>query len=362
MSGELKKSPLDEVHRELGGRMVPFAGWEMPVMYDSIIREHRAVREKAGIFDISHMGQLFIGGKGAEAWLDSLLTNSVAALEDGRAQYTLMLNEKAGVIDDLIIYRLKVNSYLLIVNASKIHEDSSWLQGKLPKKNVTLRDESPLWAGLAVQGPDACEAYTAATGGRTLPARNGIDDLVHQRERLIVCRTGYTGEDGFELFCAAENGPGWFKRFVKAGATPCGLGARDTLRLEMAYPLNGNDLTPDHTPLEAGLGFFVDLDKGDFTGSDILKDQKENGPKTRLFAIELTEKGAPPRPGYPVLYANGETIGTLTSGCLSPTLGTGIGLAYLPAAVCKIGTPVKIQIRGRDFPARIVKKPFLKKP
>ncbi len=361
MSDILKLSPLDQQHRELGGRLVPFAGWEMPVMYDSIIAEHRAVRESCGVFDISHMGQVFVSGSNATAWLDHLLTNEVAALSPGNAHYTFMLNEQGGVIDDLILYRLGDDLYLLLVNASCIEKDVAWLEEHL-EKGITLANESAEWAGLAVQGPKAPEIYTAITEGRTLPSRNGVDDLKHEGERLLVCRTGYTGEDGFEIFCPAGQASRWWQALLAADVTPCGLGARDSLRLEMCYPLNGSDLSPCRTPLEAGLGFFVASEKGDFIGSDVLKCQKEEGCTERLMAIEVTEeRAAPPRPGYAILDEEGNALSVLTSGGLSPSLGKGIGLAYLPVARAEVDTVVSLEVRGRKISAKVVKKPFYRK-
>ncbi len=360
VSDVLKLSPLDDEHRDLGGRMVPFAGWEMPVMYDSIIKEHQAVRTGCGIFDISHMGQIFVSGADCEKWLERLLTNEVATLEPGEAHYTFLLNEQAGVIDDLILYRLAEENFLLLVNASCIEKDLEWLNENLVK-GVVLENESTEWAGLAVQGPNAPEIYTAITEGRTLPARNHIDDLVHEGNRALVCRTGYTGEDGFELFCPAKVARTWWRSLIAGGATPCGLGARDSLRLEMCYPLNGSDLSPCRTPLEAGLGMFVKLEKGEFTGSSVLQSQKEEGCRERLMAIQLDEKGAPPRPGYAILDTEGKALSVLTSGGLSPSLGEGIGLAYLPKDRVKIGTPVLMEVRGRRLSATVVKKPFYRK-
>ena len=360
MSEELKHSPLDQQHRELGGRMVPFAGWEMPVMYSSIIDEHKAVREGCGVFDISHMGQVFVNGEGAGEWLNSLLTNDVEKLEDGQAQYTFLLNEQGGVIDDLILYRLENDRYLLVVNASCIDADVAWL-GEHLAEGIEMHDESAGWAGLAVQGPGAPEVYTAITEGRTLPTRNGVDDLQHEGHRLVICRTGYTGEDGFELFCPASEAVRWWRRLLGEGVVPCGLGSRDSLRLEMCYPLNGSDLSSERTPLEAGLGFAVALEKGDFTGAEILRAQKENGCEERLMAIRLNERGAPPRPGYPVMDETGNLLGELTSGGLSPSLGEGIGMAYLPHKKVKINTSVSIMVRGKKFPAKVVKKPFYRK-
>ena len=356
----MKFSPLDQEHRDLGGRMVPFAGWEMPVMYSSIIEEHKAVRENCGVFDISHMGQVFVSGKEAEGWLNGLLTNDVAALEDGQAHYTFLLNDAGGVIDDLILYRLTSGHYLLVVNASCVEADVAWLQKHL-RDGIELVDESHDWAGMAVQGPEAPAVFTALTEGRTLPNRNGVDDLQHEGHRLIICRTGYTGEDGFELFCPASDGVRWWRRILEERVTPCGLGARDSLRLEMCYPLNGSDLSSERTPLEAGLGFFVSLDKGKFTGSEVLQKQKDGGCEERLMALRLKERGAPPRPGYPVVDESGEALGELTSGGISPSLSQGIGLAYLPVRKVKVGSSVSIVVRGKKFPAQVVKKPFYQK-
>ncbi len=353
-------SPLDAKHRELGGRMVGFAGWEMPVMYESIMTEHAAVRDDCGVFDISHMGQVFVSGAKAEVWLNGLLTGDVAGLGDGEAHYTFMLNEQGGVIDDLILYRLQEGSYLLVINAACIDVDVAWLEGRL-EDGVEMVNVSDDWAGLAVQGQRSPEVYSAITDGRTLPSRNGVDDIQHEGNRLLICRTGYTGEDGFELFCPVGEVEGWWEKLMDEKVVPCGLGARDSLRLEMCYPLNGSDLTTERTPLEAGLGFFVALDKGDFVGGSVLRKQKEEGVKERLMAIQLQAKGAPPRPGYPVLDAEGHPLSVLTSGGLSPSLGEGIGLAYLPVDRVKVGSSVYIEVRGRKIAAKVVKKPFYRK-
>ena len=353
---DLKHSPLEGAHEALGARLVPFAGWVMPVQYSSIIAEHAAVRAKVGIFDISHMGQFFVSGPTAESWLNGLLTNNIAKLAPGQGQYTLMLNDSGGVIDDLIAYRTGETDYFLVVNASMIEEDFFWLAGRQDEQ-VTLRNESDLWAGMAIQGPLAPQIFAAVCPGDTLPPRNGIATTTG----AIVCRTGYTGEDGFEFFCPAADGIAVWNRFLAAGATPCGLGARDTLRLEMGYPLNGNDLSPARSPIEAGLGFFCDLDKGDFTGRDTVARHKADGPPLKLTAIQYTDKGAPPRAHYPVTDAAGNPVGELASGALSPSLMTGIAMAYLPTQFSKPGTNLHIDVRGRLFPAQVVKKPFYKK-
>jgi len=354
---EIKRTPLEPAHIGLGARMVPFAGWNMPVQYTSIIDEHRAVREKAGIFDISHMGQILVSGEGAAAWLNRMLTNNVGRLSPGQGQYTLMLNERGGVIDDLIIYRTGENEYFLVVNAAMIEEDFFWLASH-QDENVDLRNESELWAGMAVQGPEAVAVFASVFPEEALPDRNRIAKLAGG---AVVCRTGYTGEDGFEFFCPAAEGVAAWGEFVTAGAVPCGLGARDTLRLEMGYPLNGNDLSPERSPIEAGLGFFCDLEKPDFIGRETLVRHKSDGPPVKLAAIRYTDKAPPPRAHYPVASADGKIIGELASGALSPSLMTGIGMAYLSPEFTKPGTTLQIDVRGRLFPAEIVKKPFYKK-
>ncbi|MGB0292475.1 MAG: glycine cleavage system aminomethyltransferase GcvT [Luteolibacter sp.] len=353
----LNSSPLQSAHLELGARLVPFAGWNMPVQYDSIINEHAAVREAVGIFDISHMGLFFVSGNSSMEWLNGLLTNDVTVLEIGCGQYSMMLNEQGGVIDDLILYRSGAREFLLVVNASMINENFDWMNGRLPE-SVTLVNDSSKWAGMAIQGPDAIATFATAFPNEKLPPRNGMATTA---EGAIVCRTGYTGEDGFEFFCPCDQGVDIWKCFLASGAKPCGLGARDTLRLEMGYPLNGNDLSPQRSPIEAGLGLFCKLDKGDFVGSKVLAKQREEGLQIKLTALKLTTPGPPIRACYPVQDAAGNIIGELSSGALSPSLKVGIGMAYLPLEFSKPGTELQVDVRGRRFPAEVVKKPFYKK-
>ncbi len=353
----MNRSPLHDRHLALGARLVPFAGWEMPIQYQGIVAEHQAVRTAVGIFDISHMGEFEVEGPGALAWLNGLLTNEVAALGVGEGQYTLLLNEAGGVIDDLIVYRSGEERFFLVVNAARIDQDREWLLAH-PGEGVSFRDRSAELGAFAVQGPKSLALWHAIEpGGRGLPGRNRISEL----GPVTLCGTGYTGEEGFEFFAPVEEIGDWWDRFVAAGATPCGLGARDTLRLEKAFPLNGNDLDEVHTPLEAGLGFFVKLDKpGGFIGRDPLVSQKEQGIPTRLSAIRLLDKAPPPRHGYGILAADGSgKLADLTSGSLSPTLGLGIGLAYLPAEMARPGTELLVAIREKTYPARVVKKPFV---
>lgn len=341
--------------------MVPFAGWMMPVQYKGITGEHLAVRQSCGIFDISHMGEFLVSGLHAGNWLNRLLSNNNSRLGVGQGQYTLLLNDQGGVIDDLILYRIGAESWFLVVNASKISEDFAWMQSRLIE-GVTLENASATYAGLAVQGPKATAIYQEVAGAHLeLPDRNGIDSFISLRGgNCLVCRTGYTGEDGFEFFCEADEAAYWWDEFVEHGAAPAGLGARDTLRLEMGYPLNGNDLAPDRTPLEAGLGFFVDLDKPAFTGRDALVSQKVHGLPSKLTGLRLTEKGPPLRAHYQV-YANDQAVGELCSGGVSPSLGYGIAMAYLPPSLATPGTALEIDIRGKRYPAESLKKPFYKK-
>jgi len=346
--------------------MVPFAGWEMPVQYTGIVDEHKAVRERVGVFDISHMGQFLMEGRGAEAFLNRALTNNVSKLAPGQGQYTLLLNERGGVIDDLIVYRLSDREFFLVVNASKIEEDEAALRALGFGDDVKFSNISAHCGGIAVQGPKSREVFKAVFGGAaTFPEHNTIFLSTTSDGVLYLCGTGYTGEEGFEFFAPAATIRDWWDKLVSAarecGGMPCALGARDTLRLEMGYPLNGNDLVPDKTPLEAGLGFFVDFDKDEFTGRDVLLAQKTNGLPSKLTAFRMTAGGPPPRSHYQVIF-NGESVAEIASGGLSPSLGYGIGMAYLPVAASKPGTPLEIEIRSKRYAAETVKKPFYRKP
>jgi aminomethyltransferase len=356
----LRQSPLYAEHLKLGAKMIGFGGWNMPVFYSSILDEHQAVRERVGIFDISHMGQIRVSGPSAEQWLNTLLTNNLQRLQMSDGQYTLLLNEQGGVIDDLIVYCRSSNDYFLVVNAAKIEEDFLWMQSRLSGE-VALSDLSDHFAALAVQGPGSAELI-----GRfgELPTRNQIQEFRVQGIPVLLARTGYTGEDGFELFYPAAAAAVVWNHLLEVGAPlgvkPCGLGARDTLRTEVCYPLNGSDLSPIRTPLEAGLGFFVDLEKLEFVGRDRLLAQKEAGLKQRLVALKSDGKSPPPRAHYGVFV--GETqVGELTSGTQSPSLGIGIGLGYLDVPYSKPGQKVEIDVRGRRFPATVEKKPLYKK-
>ena len=381
-----KKTPLYEEHVKLGAKIVPFAGWLMPVQYASIIEEHQAVRNNVGIFDISHMGQLIIHGSGARAWLNKILTNNIDKLDVGAGQYTFLLNECGGIIDDLIVYRIDGQKFLLVVNASRTDEDFAWLdrhlkEGRSPDRPsggletaapCKLENRSADFGGVAIQGPRLAELFHALFGKDVeIPPRNHIIDLPFNwtnemnETDVSVARTGYTGEDGIEVFFRVTDGAKFWNAVLEkgkpVGIKPCGLGARDTLRLEMCYPLNGSDLTPERNPIEAGLGFFVDLSKPNFIGRDVLLRAKESGPLEKLVPFRMKEKGPPPRPHYPVFH-NGERIGKVTSGTVSPSLNWGVGMAYVSSAHTKIGAEIDIEIRGQRFAATIEKKPLYRKP
>jgi aminomethyltransferase len=374
-----KRTPLYDEHVRLGAKMVPFAGWLMPVQYTRIVEEHQAVRNSVGIFDISHMGQLIVEGSGAREWLNTMLTNNIHKLDVGTGQYTFLLNERGGVIDDLIVYRIEAQKFLLVVNAARTHEDFAWLDRHLkegrsldrPRGGLEtaapceLSNRSANFGGVAIQGPRVTELFHALFGDDVeLPPRNHIVDLPFDGTNVSVARTGYTGEDGVEVFFRTSDAVKFWDRVLEKGRPlgikSCGLGARDTLRLEMCYPLNGSDLSPQRNPIEAGLGFFVDLTKSNFVGRDALLQTKESGPEEKLVSFRMKEKGPPPRPHYSV-FDNGERIGEVTSGTISPSLNWGVGMAYVSASHAKIGAQIDIEIRERKFPATIEKKPFYKK-
>ena len=367
MSSEstLKRTPLYDEHARLGAKIIGFGGWDMPVQYTSIMDEHQAVRNAVGVFDISHMGQFLVSGSGAKEWLNYLFANNVERLETGQCQYTFLLNDNGGVIDDLIVYRYGGEKYLLVVNAALIEEDFAWMQAHM-REGVKFENRSDGFAGLAVQGPHARKVFEAFFGAnRSIPAHNEISEIKLDDWSFFVARTGYTGEDGFEIFFPAVRAVKVWNEILEKGREhgikPCGLGARDTLRLEMCYPLNGSDLSPEHTPMEAGLSIFVDLQKPEFIGRDALVKQRTEGVKRRLVPFKMNDKCPPPRAHYPI-YKNGAKIAEIASGSLSPSLNTGIGMAYIPTEYARINEEIEIDIRGKLFPATIQKKPLHKKP
>jgi aminomethyltransferase len=348
MSATLLHTPLHDRHVELGARMVPFAGWEMPVQYEGVIPEHRAVRTDAGVFDVSHMGELEVEGPRARDLLQCALSNDLDKLEPGQAQYTLLTNEDGGIIDDLIAYRVGDCSYLLVVNASNRENAYTWLKER-EIRGSDVRDVSDESALLAMQGPRSIERLELPPARPFTFAETSIDGV-----EVMVNRTGYTGEDGCELLCMSEDAVRLWDALLERGAVPCGLGARDTLRLEVCYPLHGNDIGPDTDAISAGLGWACALDK-DFEGVELLRRVKAEGPERRLVAFVMEEK-AIPRPGMPI-----EGGGEVTSGSHSPMLEIGIGLGYVPTPQAKPDTELTIDVRGRPRRARVVKKPIYKR-
>jgi aminomethyltransferase len=356
---KLKRTPLYATHVESGAKMVGFGGWEMPVQYSSIIEEHLAVRQRVGLFDISHMGEVLVAGPNAERVLNRLLTNDARRLTVGQGQYTLLGNDHGGIIDDLIVYCLEPTVYLLVINASHIERDFDWMTAHADAGCV-LENRSDQTAALALQGPAAARCLPEAASLK----RFHIQQMRVSGKDCRVARTGYTGEDGFELLCEPVDAVGLWTELLtrgrKFGIQPCGLGARDTLRLEMCYPLHGNDISEETTPLEAGLDKYVSFDKGDFIGRAALEEQRAKGVLRRLVAFRMTEKCPPPRPHYPILAA-GHRIGEITSGTQSPSLGVGIGMGYIATAVATPGARIEIEIRGKNYPAVIEKPPLLKR-
>lgn len=345
--------------------MVAFGGWHMPVQYEGIIKEHHAVRSDAGLFDISHMGNFIVSGPQSGDFLDSVLTNHVGKLEIGEGQYNLMLNEEGGVIDDLILYCIDINTYYLVVNAAKISEDLDWLQTHLERYDATVTDVSSSTGAVALQGPRSEEIIRRLFGGNEIPTRNHIAFWKFEGQDLAIARTGYTGEDGFECFVPSSHITSLWNLILQKsrdlGCKPCGLGARDTLRLEAGLPLNGNDLSPSISPIEAGLKIFVNIQKEhNFPGRPIIENQIKLGPTRKLVAFSVTAKGAPPRPHYEI-FIKKDRVGEITSGGVSPTLEKGIGLALIEAKEAVIGREIFIEIRGKKVPAKIEKKPLYRR-
>ena len=372
----LKRTSLYAAHQKLGGKLIEFGGWEMPVQYTSITDEHLAVRNAAGIFDISHMGEVTVSGSGAAEFLNHTLTNDIRTLASGQGQYSLMCNESGGVIDDLYVYQLSEGVYFLIINASRIVEDVKWLQAQAAKfsGDLKLTDASHQYAAVALQGPRVKDFIATVIPGAAISAKrvNAVTDLKKneiggfhfEHGGVLVGRTGYTGEDGFEIIGSDDAIAHVWDKVLELGkpfgVKPAGLGARDTLRTEVCYPLYGHELDEQTTPIEAGVGFFVALDKGEFIGRAVLAEQKANGTKKKLVAFKMTDKSAPPRPQY-LIWVNGASVGEVVSGTQSPSLNLGIGMGYVPTEFAKADTKIEIEIRGKRCAAVIVPKPIWRK-
>ncbi|WP_055437376.1 glycine cleavage system aminomethyltransferase GcvT [Lacinutrix algicola] len=355
----MKNTALTKTHEALSAKMVPFAGYNMPVQYDGVNIEHEAVRKDCGVFDVSHMGEFLIEGPNALKLIQKVSSNDASKLTVGKAQYSCLPNDDGGIVDDLIIYKLKEETYLLVVNASNIEKDWNWISSK-NNVDATMRDLSEDYSLLAIQGPNAVEKMQALTSHDLAEIKFynfEVGDFAGV-ENVIISATGYTGSGGFEIYCKNDEVKQIWDKVTEAGAKPIGLAARDTLRLEMGYCLYGNDITDETSPLEAGLGWITKFTKN-FTNSEALKDQKRLGVERKLIAFELDERGIP-RQGYDIVDGQGKKIGVVTSGTMSPMLGKGIGLGYVPTVFTDVNSKINIQIRKNAVPATVVKLPFYK--
>ena len=357
----MKNTELNDIHVGLGAKMVEFAGYNMPVQYAGVKAEHLSVRESIGVFDVSHMGEFFVSGENSFAFLQSILSNDLSKLVDGQAQYTCLPNETNGIVDDLIVYKFNTNKYMLVVNASNIEKDWNWINSK-NSHGVNIKNESNDYSLLAIQGPNAIEAMQNLTNVdlNQIPFYHFAVNNFAGFENIIISATGYTGSGGFEIYCKNSQVIDIWNEVFKAGEKfnikPIGLAARDTLRLEMGYCLYGNDLNESTSPIEAGLGWITKFNK-EFTNSEYLKNEKENGPERRLVAFETIERGIP-RKDYEIFSDSEKLIGIVTSGTMSPSFSKGIGLGYINTNYSKIDNYVFIKIRDKLIKSIIVKLPF----
>jgi aminomethyltransferase len=351
----LKRPPLLDAHLSAGAKIVPFAGWQMPIQYgDGIRAEHLAVRREAGVFDVSHMGEIEVSGPDAEAFLQRVYTNDVSKMAIGGAQYALLCAEDGGVLDDLFTYRLAPDGFLTVTNAANHESDLAWLHAHAEGFDVEVADAADRYAMLAVQGPLARELVQAVSDS-PLPSRMQAASRIVCGHAALVCGTGYTGEDGVELLVDPADAPALWEEIVRRGAVPCGLAARDTLRLEVCFHLYGNDLSRDRNPIEAGLGWACAEDTG-FIGSQAVREARERGTAERLVAFRMTGPGIA-RQGNPVVGG-----GVVTSGTMSPCLGVGIGMAYVPSESAAVDTPLQVDVRGKTRPAVVASKPLYRRP
>ena len=361
----MKKTALNNIHKKWGAKMLPFAGFEMPIQYEGVNAEHQNVREKVGVFDVSHMGNFFVEGPEALDFLQYITCNDVSKLSPGKVQYSCFPNETGGIVDDLLVYQLDNNKYMLVVNGANIEKDWDWINKYADKYNVKLKNLSDRYSILAVQGPNAPELLQGLAGDsadlKNLKFYNWTTADLAGHKDILISATGYTGEKGYEIYVDNEFAEDiWnelFKQGKDLGLKPAGLGARDTLRLEKGYCLYGNDIDESTSPIEAGLGWITKFTK-DFVNSENLKKQKEEGVKRKLVGFKLKEKGIA-RHGYDIVNEKGEKIGRVTSGTMSPTLKEAIGMGYVPVELSKPGSEIYIQIRKKQIPAQVTKLPFV---
>ena len=353
----MKRTCLYEKHVALSALISPFGGFEMPIQYAGITPEHMAVREKVGVFDVSHMGEVTVKGKDAERYVQHIFTNDIAGAPVGKIYYGMMCYENGGTVDDLLVYKMGENDFFLVINAANIDKDWAWMQENAKGFDIDLQNRSDFYGQIAVQGPDAEKTVEEVLG---LPCKELVFYTVKTIGDVIVSRTGYTGEDGFEVYASHEYIQQCWDKLIAAGVQPCGLGCRDTLRFEVGLPLYGDELSADITPIMAGLGIFVKLDKPEFIGKEALAKQKAEGPAKKIVGIELADK-AIPRHGYPVLNMAGETIGEVTTGYHTLSTDKSVCMALIDAQYAKLDTDVQIQIRKKVFPGKTVKKQFYNK-
>ena len=353
------KTCLYDSHVALGAKMSPFAGFIMPIQYAGIVQEHLAVRQHVGMFDVSHMGEIFVEGPDAEAFVNHIFTNEIRGFEPGKVRYGMMCYENGGTVDDLLVYReFEKDHFLLVVNAANIDKDFAWIKEQVKGFNCTVRNESPVWGQIAVQGPEAEKTVIDVLGYKEAASLGFYTfcDVEYKGKRLILSRTGYTGEDGFELYTTIENTIEIWDRLLKAGVQPCGLGCRDTLRFEAGLPLYGDELSPEISPVMAGLGMFCKYEK-DFIGKEALLDQKAGNLDKKLVGIEIFDK-AIPRAGYPVELEDGTEVGVVTTGYHSISLDKSICFALVRKDVSALDTPLSVRIRKKVFPGKVIKKRF----
>ena len=353
------KTCLYDSHVALGAKMSPFAGFIMPIQYAGIVQEHLAVRQHVGMFDVSHMGEIFVEGPDAEAFVNHIFTNEIRGFEPGKVLYGMMCYENGGTVDDLLVYReFEKDHFLLVVNAANIDKDFDWIKEQVKGFNCTVRNESPVWGQIAVQGPEAEKTVIDVLGYKEAASLGFYTfcDVEYKGKRLILSRTGYTGEDGFELYTTIENTIEIWDRLLKAGVQPCGLGCRDTLRFEAGLPLYGDELSPEISPVMAGLGMFCKYEK-DFIGKEALLDQKAGNLEKKLVGIEIFDK-AIPRAGYPVELEDGTEVGVVTTGYHSISLDKSICFALVRKEVSALDTPLSVRIRKKVFPGKVIKKRF----
>ncbi|MDD6722481.1 MAG: glycine cleavage system aminomethyltransferase GcvT [Bacteroidales bacterium] len=355
---ENKTTCLHDLHLALNAKMSPFAGFDMPIEYKGIVEEHNAVREGVGVFDVSHMGEVLVEGTDAQRFVNHIFTNDVTKIADGDILYGMMLYPNGGVVDDLLVYRLAENEYFLVINAGNIAKDLAWIQDAAKGYDVQINDLSDYYGELAVQGPAAEKTISDVLG---IDASDltfyTFKDIEKDDEKMIVSRTGYTGEDGFEVYASHEATRRFWQKLMDAGVQPCGLGCRDTLRFEAGLPLYGDELTAEITPVEAGLSMFCKLDKDEFIGKDVVARQKAEGVDRKSVGLEI-EGPAIARHGYDVLDEDGNVIGTVTTGYRSITLNRNLAMALVNIGKSKLGTPVSVRVRRKTFPATVVKKRF----